>query len=216
MCAGGEGRVGTQNGAPREPVTLKGSRDGIALVLDEHASLAEIVAELRQKLGLSRRFFAGARLRVEAGNRRLGADELRLLEQAVLEFGLVLDGPVSQRATVRSRAIPPDQTLLVRRTLRSGQRIDFDGNVVVLGDVNPGAVVRSTGDIVVCGALRGMAHAGAAGDVGAVVLAFRLEPTQLRIAQYISRAPDGEVARPQGPEIAFVRDEMIQIEAYVP
>src|SRR5690606_16549171 len=73
-----------------------------------------------------------------------------------------------------------EQTLLVRRTIRSGQRIDYHGNVVVMGDVNAGAVVTCTGDIVVLGSLRGLAHAGAEGNDEAVVVAFRLEPTQLR------------------------------------
>lgn len=105
-------------------------------------------------------------------------------------------------------------TLLHKRTLRSGQRIDYDGNVVVLGDVNPGAVINCTGDILVFGTLRGVAHAGAQGNAKAVVVAFRLEPTQLRIAQYISRAPDGETAAPTGPEMALVKDDQIQIEVY--
>jgi septum site-determining protein MinC len=61
-----------------------------------------------------------------------------------------------------------------------------------------------------------VAHAGANGNTRAIVAAFRLEPTQLRIAHYISRAPDGEVIHPSGPEVALVRDECIQIEAYAP
>ncbi|HEY8418265.1 MAG TPA: septum site-determining protein MinC [Limnochordales bacterium] len=106
--------------------------------------------------------------------------------------------------------------LLVRRTLRSGQRLEYDGSVVILGDVNPGAVVVCTGHVVVMGALRGVVHAGARGDTDARVIALRLEPTQLRIAHYISRPPDDQVPSPNGPEVALVQDERIQIEAYVP
>jgi len=106
--------------------------------------------------------------------------------------------------------------LLVRRTLRSGQRLEFDGSVVILGDVNPGAVVVCTGHVVVMGALRGVVHAGAAGDTDARVVALRLQPTQLRIAHYISRPPDDQQPSPSGPEVALVQDERIQIEAYVP
>lgn len=107
-------------------------------------------------------------------------------------------------------------TLYQRRTLRSGQRLDFDGNVVIMGDVNAGAMITCTGDIIVLGALRGLAHAGAEGDEKAIVMAFRLEPTQLRIAHHISRAPDEAGPRPEGPEIARVKNDMILIEAYVP
>ena len=109
-----------------------------------------------------------------------------------------------------------DATLYLRRTLRSGQRVDYQGNVVIMGDVNAGAMVTCTGDIIVLGALRGLAHAGAEGNERAIVMAFRLEPTQLRIAHHISQAPDEVGPRPDGPELARVKNDMILIEAYVP
>jgi len=104
--------------------------------------------------------------------------------------------------------------LLVRRTIRSGQSLHYDGNVVVLGDVNPGAEIVCSGDILVLGSLRGVAHAGAEGATGATVFAFRLEPTQLRIAHLISRAPDGQVPRPSVPEIARIVKNMIEVSIY--
>lgn len=108
------------------------------------------------------------------------------------------------------------RTLLVRRTLRSGQRIAFDGNVVVLGDVNPGAEVVAAGDIVVMGALRGVAHAGARGDEQAIVVALRLSPLQLRIAHRVARAPEEpDGAQPaRGPELARVRGEVVEVQPY--
>jgi septum site-determining protein MinC len=106
-------------------------------------------------------------------------------------------------------------TLLIRRTLRSGQRVRFYGNVVVLGDVNPGAEITAGGDIIVMGWLRGLAHAGAEGDETAVVGAFRLNPTQLRIAHYIARAPEGgDAVLPEVPEVAEVRDGQLVIDRW--
>src|SRR5690606_6382351 len=109
-----------------------------------------------------------------------------------------------------------ERCLLAQRTPRSGQRVEYDGSVVILGDVNPGAAVVSTGHVVVMGALRGVVRAGAVGDVPARVTSLRLQPTQLRIAQYLSRPPDGHQPHPTGPEMALVVDERIQIEQYVP
>lgn len=106
------------------------------------------------------------------------------------------------------------ETLLIKRTLRSGQQVRHDGNVVVLGDVNPGAEVVATGDIVVMGVLRGVAWAGCKGDLNAVVAAFRLQPTQLRIGHLISRPPDGEPLNTNQPEIAHVRGGKVIIDAY--
>ncbi|MCR4401829.1 MAG: septum site-determining protein MinC [Firmicutes bacterium] len=107
-----------------------------------------------------------------------------------------------------------EETLLLRGTLRSGQRATFSGNVVVLGDVNPGAEVVAGGDIVVMGALRGVAHAGSPDNRRAMVVALRFMPTQLRIADAIARPPDGESKAPRTPEMARVRGDQIVIEAY--
>ena len=107
-----------------------------------------------------------------------------------------------------------EQTLLIKRTLRSGQSIHFDGNVVIMGDVNPGAEVVASGSIVVMGSFRGIAHAGVMGSENAIVTAFRLQPTQLRIANHITRAPDGEYMPPDQPEIARIKEGVVMIEAY--
>lgn len=104
--------------------------------------------------------------------------------------------------------------VLIERTLRSGQIVHYEGNLVILGDVNPGAEVTATGDVVVMGVLRGTVHTGASGDESATVIAFRLQPTQLRIAGYIARSPDGETSRPNQPEIASVRDGIVTIEDF--
>lgn len=117
----------------------------------------------------------------------------------------------------REPALEAD-TVLIRRTLRSGQRVRFDGNVVILGDVNAGAVVTAAGDIVVMGALRGLAHAGSTGNQRAVVAALRLQPTQLRIASFISRSPDpgDSQDQPRSPEVASIKNGVIVIEPYLP
>lgn len=116
----------------------------------------------------------------------------------------------AERPAYAGRAAQPT-TLLHKGTLRSGQRIDHDGNVVVIGDLNPGAEVKATGDIIVMGALRGLAHAGAAGGSG-VVVALRLEPTQIRIGDVIGRPPEGDAKPGREPEVAKLRDGMILIE----
>jgi septum formation inhibitor MinC len=103
-------------------------------------------------------------------------------------------------------------TLYHRGTVRGGQSLQQLGNIVVAGDVNPGAELVASGDILVFGALRGTAHAGAQGDAGARVTALELAATQLRIATFIA-ADDGKRKR-HGPEIAFVQGERIAIAPY--
>lgn len=108
-------------------------------------------------------------------------------------------------------------TILVQRTLRSGQNINYDGNVVILGDVNPGAEVIASGHILVMGVLRGVVHAGASGDESATVTALVLNPTQLRISAHITRPPDGsKVLQDNGAETARIKDNEVMIEKYLP
>jgi septum site-determining protein MinC len=103
-------------------------------------------------------------------------------------------------------------TLYHRGTLRGGQILQQVGNIVVVGDVNPGAELVASGDILVFGALRGTAHAGAQGDTAARVAALELTPTQLRIATCI--AADDARRASREPEVAFIRDERIAIAPY--
>ena len=108
-------------------------------------------------------------------------------------------------------------TILVQRTLRSGQNLHYDGNVVVMGDVNPGAEIVASGHVLVMGSLRGLVHAGATGEEEATVTALHLAPTQLRIASHITRPPDGSADdEAKLPEVARVKNETVIIEDYHP
>jgi septum site-determining protein MinC len=108
---------------------------------------------------------------------------------------------------------PPPGTLYHVGTLRGGQALHHAGNIIVVGDVNPGTELVATGDIVVFGRLLGVAHAGAQGDDAAKVYALQLQATQLRIATCI--ALDEDHARSASePEVAFVRDQRITIAPF--
>lgn len=83
------------------------------------------------------------------------------------------------------------QTIYVTQTLRSGQVLEFDGNVVIIGDCHPGSEIKATGDITVWGVLGSIAHAGAKGNRDAKIRALKMNAVQLRIANCYSRRPDG-------------------------
>jgi septum formation inhibitor MinC len=124
-------------------------------------------------------------------------------------------GPGAGPATASpvAAALPSGpHTMYHRGTLRGGQSLQQLGNIVVIGDVNPGAELVASGDVVVFGALRGTAHAGAQGDSGARVFALELAPTQLRIGTLI--AAEGQPVRDKEPEVAFVDGDRIAIAPY--
>lgn len=207
-----------------ELCTIKGSREGLVINIIDSSEFSEVLVALEKQLTASQSFFRGSVAKVFLRQGTLTPQHMDEIERLIAGYGMRLDRePPTLKGSVNPGGSTPenegegnkeDNTLLVRRTIRSGQRLNYDGNVVVMGDVNPGAEVVCTGDILVLGSLRGVAHAGAEGRIEATVFAFRLEPTQLRIAHLISRSPDEKLPQPAGSEIARVVDNIIQLSAY--
>jgi len=210
-------------------VVLKGTREGLVLYLDPAADFDLLMDELDKLLKNSVQFLQGATVRCYAGEMEYAEDQhIRLagiLEQYQLEFagwltteevyvpGQAKSSAAEDRETrLREEGMLEGSCLFVERTLRSGKSVQYEGHVVVLGDVNPGAEIIATGNIVVLGSLRGVAHAGATGERKASVSAYHLAPTQLRIADLVTRAPDGEDSG-RGPEIARIKDDQLIVEA---
>ena len=113
--------------------------------------------------------------------------EVKEVEEFVAEIDEVVD---EETAEMRKEAekLP---TLYLKKTIRSGQSITSDGNLVIIGDVNPGAEVIAKGDITVWGILGGIAHAGSEGNHQARIRALKMNAIQLRIAHVFARRPDG-------------------------
>lgn len=103
-----------------------------------------------------------------------------------------------------------EEPLYLQITVRSGVEIRHPGTIVILGDLNPGGVVVAAGDIFIWGRLRGIAHAGATGNRACRIMALQMEPTQLRIADAVARAP-GTLPEQFYPEVAYVTPEGIRI-----
>jgi septum site-determining protein MinC len=133
--------------------------------------------------------------------------------RVVRSYGIRTRLPAAAQREQPETAETENNALLVQRTLRSGQRLNYPGHIVILGDINPGAEVVAGGSIIVWGRIRGLVHAGAFGDESAVICALDLAPAQLRIAGYISRAPEERRRKPQ-PEIASVSQNHIIAEPW--
>jgi septum site-determining protein MinC len=106
------------------------------------------------------------------------------------------------------------ETFFLHRTVRSGQAIHHAGNIIIMGDVNPGAEVVAGGDVIVWGVLRGMVHAGYPDNEQASVCSLSLAPVQLRIAHLLSRPPEGMDTQPY-PEVATIRNGRIVVETWI-
>jgi septum site-determining protein MinC len=122
---------------------------------------------------------------------------------------------VGQQAPLAEQEIGWEEAvgIVVKRTLRSGQAIHHAGHVTLVGDVNPGAEIVATGNIIVWGRLRGIAHAGVPDNEQAIVCALELAPSQIRIGSHIARPPERS-RTPKVPEVASVQEDQIVVEGW--
>ncbi len=221
-------------------VTFKGTGNGLTLILSDKTDFDSLLGEMEARMEAAGSFFRGASIMVRYRGRKLNpAEEEAILKLLREKSGAEIQGieedtqeetnymagdeEESQQPRLKIKkfgyfkGIEEGQTKFYRGTVRSGQLVSFNGNVVIIGDVNPGGVVEATGNIVVLGTLRGVVHAGADGNKEAFVAAFNLQPTQLRIADVITRAPDeGDVRKDMVPELAYIKDDLVIIERYLP
>ena len=213
-----------------EHVALKGTRDGLILYLDPEADFGVVLNELERLLRDSAQFLQGAAVRCYGGEKEYSEQQKEELTGALARYKLEFSGWLTaedvyvagRNSTIKDKekemprlwdeGMVEGNCLFVQRTLRSGTSIQYDGHVIVLGDINPGAEVIASGNIVVLGALRGVAHAGATGERQATVSAYHLAPTQLRIADLVARPPESDEDW-RGPEIAKVKDNQLIVES---
>lgn len=216
-------------------VQIKGLKDGLLVTLGD-AAWSVLQEALLRRVEEQASFFKGARLVLDVGNQVLKAAELSALRDTLSEHGIVLWAVLSNSPTTENTAqilglatrihkarpaeiqaakgIDHESALWIDRTLRSGVRVEYPGNVVVLGDVNPGAEVIAGGSVIVWGRLRGVVHAGAEGNEAATVCALDLSPTQLRIAGEIAVSP-ARRGQPK-PEVVRLKDGRLQAETWMP
>ncbi|MBX0328097.1 septum site-determining protein MinC [Oscillochloris sp. ZM17-4] len=214
-------------------ISIKGGRDGLRLRLDDTADWQVLTEALKQQITQNSGFFAGARLTLEIGDRALSDAQMATLLDLLQHYGVQIESlgataresrNAARASGVTARPLPRYQEpagpapaaesdgMMVTRTLRSGQVLRHHGNITLIGDVNPGSELIAGGSVVVWGRMRGLVHAGALGNAEAVVCALELRPTQLRIADQITRTPDG-VGR-LGPETARIEDGRIVVEPW--
>ncbi|MDD4237129.1 MAG: septum site-determining protein MinC [Desulfotomaculaceae bacterium] len=177
-------------------VSFKGTRNGLIIVLDQSREFEDIKNTLRSKMESARGFFSGAKFSIADAHQEIPTSQKDELEDICRQYGMVPnpDGSVVMHSkatleparTYQNAISSPvgdgEAALMVRRSLRSGQRIVYPGHVVVLGDIHPGAEVVAGGNVLVLGHCRGVIHAGIDGNNSAKVVAMRLSPMVLSIA----------------------------------
>ena len=219
------------------PVVLKSNRYGINLILDGEMDFEELLDCISKRFRESAGFFKDARMAVSFEGRRLTQEEEFRIVEAItgnssIDIICILDNDILREEMVRQKIEQFEEEQSGRTgefykgTLRSGQVLDCESSIVILGDINPGAKIISKGNIVVLGALKGNAYAGASGNDQAFVAALDMDPIQIRIGDVIARSADKTASdrallgkkrgkkKPEAaePQVAVVKDGNIYIE----
>ena len=213
-----------------EIVKLKGSRFGLELLITPGESFSAAKDDIQHKLESGSKFFRrGTIIQIAPG--RLTTEQEEVLRKLFRQHGVMfrveaveklhatqmpafsLERPTVEKTPSAPASAGEQQMLVINRTLRGGQEITTQGSVLICGNVNPGAQVIAGGSIDIRGICRGMVHAGAYGDMSAFIIADRLMPVQIRIADKIARSPDGDMKKPRVAERASIKDGKIIIES---
>ncbi|MDY6324135.1 MAG: septum site-determining protein MinC [Catonella sp.] len=215
------------------PVVIKANNFGLMVMLDPDMEFNALKDAIAKKFSESRSFFGDAEMALSFSGRKLSAAEEDELLTAILanvdfKVACVVDNDPEKEAQFKERLEQLERVKdislakIYKGSFRSGQMMEFDTGVVVLGDVNPGARIISTGSIVILGSLKGEAEAGSNGNENAFIIALDMRPIQLRIGSMIARSQEEEpvktvrgsrqVEKAAVPKIAYADEGNIYIE----
>ncbi len=164
----------------------------VIIKIREDASFNNIAKELRHKVIQLKKLYKGGKTPIEVTGKVLKNKEIEEVEKIIknvldveVDFDMPRELGLSNITKTFAQEISTSETKFHRGSLRSGQRLEEDGSIIILGDVNSGAEVIASDNIVVLGTLRGLAHAGAKGNKEAIIAAGRLDTVQMRISNIV-------------------------------
>lgn len=207
----------------KAPVVIKGNKSGIRLVLEPNLPFDELQKEVEQKFEKSADFLGNAQVALSFEGRELSEEEEAMLLQSIAEHSkldvvCVIDNDkkreeyFAQSLNERLMQINSNSGQFFKGNLRSGQVMEFETSIIILGDINAGAQVVSTGNVIILGTLNGIVFAGASGNEDSFIVAMKMNPVQLRIGDVIARSSDEKSEPPKEPQIAYVEDGRIYVD----
>ena len=197
-------------------VNINLKKDEILIKLNDKANCEIIIEELRKKLPELKKLYKDAKTPIRVVGKVLKnkeIDQIQALIQEKIEVEVEFDMPkslgLSSIKKTFDKEIYISETKFHHGSLRSGQKLESQGSIVILGDVNSGAEVIASDHIVVLGALRGLAHAGAKGNKQAIVAAGLFDAVQIRIANIVKEINREEEPLHKQAYITIVEDKIV-------
>ena len=197
-------------------VSINLRKNEIIIKLDDNATQREIVENLRRKLPELKKLYKDEKTPITVTGKVLKnreIDEIQALIKNKIDVEIDFDMPkslgLSSIKKTFEKEIAISETKFHRGSLRSGQKLESDGSLVILGDVNSGAEVMASDNIVVLGALRGLAHAGAKGNKQAIIAAGLIDTVQIRIANIVREIDRDEEPLHKQAYVSVIDDKIV-------
>lgn len=169
---------------------FKGSKEGIVLLINSEMEFPSIMEFLSKVLEERKLFFSGALLLLDTNNRTFSNEELGNLEEIFKKYGVSFkikgEDKIYGKEFIRTSELNEEKVAIISHTLRSGQSINFDGSVVIIGDINEGAEVNATKNIYVFGIVRGIINAGEK------VVSLGFQPLRMSIGKKMLDTPPND------------------------
>ncbi len=208
-------------------VVLKVKKDRLKIYLDPDIEFSEIKRNLLDKITELKAFVGRVRTALEFTGREISDNEedelLEIIrENSNMEVTYVLsNGEESPKMKAVFNSLKGEgKVKFYKGILRSGNLLEYDGSIIIFGDVNPGGIVKAGDSVIVLGYLNGTVYAGTESGKNAFIGALHMNPIQIKIGDYIARNPNPQmennkkIKKDSGFEIAYVNGENIFIENY--
>ncbi len=235
--------ISTNGGIMSVPVVMKSGKNYLTLILDEEMEFAELLERIIAKFRESEKFFGEEPIAISFEGRTLSEKEQLQIMDAVDCYTSVRIATIVENDKIREyaadinirKSLYPEEfevdqisqeavCTFVPRGIETGEHISSMNTIVVLGDVEKGAIVSSNEHVIVLGALYGQAIAGAEGDMEGKIIALDFSPENFRIGEVLGTLPKkkglfhkdlNDRRKPKGSKVAFMKDGEIQIDYYL-
>ncbi|MBS6042086.1 septum site-determining protein MinC [Clostridium baratii] len=209
-----------------ERIIIKGNKSGLIAEINMHkfSDFTEMLELLLLRLSKGKRFYRRSTLTINTSLNLINDKDVEHLEKVLfdeidIKDIIWQDDNAKEKEKEKEKktfsGVYEGKTKFLRKTVRGGQSIRYNGNIVIIGDINSGAEVTAAGNIIVLGAIKGNVSAGANGNTKAIIAAFSLQPEILKISNIVTLSPD-DSEEPEYPEVAKVKDGAIIVEPYLP
>ncbi|MCI8548719.1 MAG: septum site-determining protein MinC [Bacilli bacterium] len=200
----------------RNCVSVNLKKDEIVIKLSEVAEQEEIIESLKKKLPELKKLYKDEKTPIKITGKVLKNKEIDQIQEMIkskidveIEFDMPKTLGLHSIKKTFERNIAVSETKFHRGSLRSGQKIETEGSIVIIGDVNSGAEVIASDNIIVLGSLRGLAHAGAKGNKQAIIAAGLVDTVQIRIANIVKEIDREEEIMHKQSYISVIEDKII-------